>query len=50
MSEPGRNSGGGNRGGENSGLPPRRLMWLFAIKLVLLAFAVLVALKIYGLI
>ena len=35
---------------QNSGLPPRRLMWLFAIKLALLAFAVLVALQIYGLI
>ena len=28
---------------------PRRLMWLMAIKIVLLAFAVLVALRIYGL-
>ena len=45
MSEPGRSSGE-----RNSGLPPRRLMWLFAIKLALLAFAILVALKIYGLI
>ena len=55
MSDPGRNSGGRSSGeqssgGQNSGLPPRRLMWLFAIKIALLAFAVLVALKIYGLI
>ena len=55
MSDPGRNGGGRssgerNSGGQSSGLPPRRLMWLFAIKIALLAFAVLVALKIYGLI
>ena len=29
---------------------PRRLLWLLALKVVLLAFAVLVALRVYGLI
>ncbi|MFO1148915.1 MAG: hypothetical protein U1E62_11125 [Alsobacter sp.] len=29
---------------------PRRLLWLVALKIVLLAFAVLVALRVYGLI
>lgn len=28
---------------------PRRLIWLMAVKIVLLGFAVLVALRIYGL-
>jgi hypothetical protein len=29
---------------------PRRLLWLLALKIVLLAFAVIVALKVYGLV
>jgi hypothetical protein len=33
----------------NAPLGPRRLLWLLGLKVVLLVFAVLVALRIYGL-
>ncbi|WP_256515668.1 hypothetical protein [Alsobacter ponti] len=33
-----------------SDLPPRRLLWLFGVKIVLMVFAALVALRLYGLI